>query len=168
MISMIRTARLGSALLAIAGCATAPVLSEPPILQLDSDPELHMQVGDLPESMDFVITGSGGIEPSYRVIRGGIAFTVAVNRDSHSITYVSTSDAAFRTPDGFAVGATVSELGVDLERDLVEERGWGSYLRLKSGWDAFVSEIRFEPGKGVEFLPVTTQSRVIMFFKKCH
>mgnify|MGYP006308305381 FL=1 len=165
---MFRTGLLGLALLAVAACASTPPASERPILHLDSAPELHMQVEEAPESWDFIITGSGGIQPGYRVIHDGITFDVAVDKVRHVITYVSTSDPAFRTADGVGVGTPVSDLRVDLERDLVEERGWGSYVRLKSGWEAFVSEIQFEPGKGLEFLPVTGESRVIMFFKKCN
>ena len=64
----------------------------------------------------------------------GVLFTVA-SIDKRCISYISTSDPAFVTPEGIGVGSTLEELKRQYG-PISEETGWAYFYVLPSGWCA--------------------------------
>ena len=74
---------------------------------------------------------SGGCEAIY----GSITFFLATT-DGSTISYISTGDSLFSTPDGVKVGVSYKRVRLLGGSRIIEETGWAYYSRLPSGWCA--------------------------------
>jgi hypothetical protein len=109
----------------------------------------------------LTMTASGGIQQSYEV-RHGVHYTVATD-SAKVIEYVSTSDPAFRTPEGLAAGDTLEKVLAAAKSEVVREPGWAFYVRLPSGWSA-----AFVQGQSMTEGELPASAGVCFFFKREH
>ncbi|KJD32474.1 hypothetical protein PK35_09690 [Tamlana nanhaiensis] len=82
---------------------------------------------------EAVMTSASSIEASKCVTINGIKFKF-VEKESTGVSFVSTKDKKFRTPEGYYVGTKRLDI---LQNDIVQiqtERGYGHFIALKSGW----------------------------------
>ena len=70
-----------------------------------------------------------------KAICGGIPFFLATN-DWITISYISTRDSSFSTPDGVRVGQSYERVRWLGGSQIVPEIGWAYYSYLPSGWCA--------------------------------
>ena len=94
----------------------------------------------------------------------GIEFEVAA--DDGKVVYLATRDPRFKTEEGISVDSTLQEVlnaGADLP---VEERGWGFYTKLKSGWCVGFDFLAEENGRLVESGPPKKETKVSWIFKR--
>jgi len=73
------------------------------------------------------------MDDMYKVTIDGVAFGLGVGGDG-LISYVSTNDPSFITPEGARVGMTLQEMPPSVERRVQRSAGWIFYIRLPSGW----------------------------------
>ena len=108
-------------------------------------PKIGDVLSGLLESPGGLIVNSGTIAPCYFVIADGIEFEIAVSRTSFAVIFVSTQSARFSTPEGVSVMTAVEELISQYGDFIHEERGWGKWIELPSGWNIFLT---IEDGAG--------------------
>src|SRR5436305_10221936 len=115
----------------------APPFVEP-LLPLQRLPALGECLGKVPPTSVYTITASAQTWPSYKVIDGGIAYTIGVDREER-VRFLSTSDAAFASPEGLHIGdsAAAAEKAAP-GQSIRSELGWGHFIRLPSGWYGFL------------------------------
>jgi hypothetical protein len=108
------------------------------------------------ESSTLTLVAASQMDFSHLVQVGGIVYTVAVDKEGR-VSYVSTSDPSFRTPEGLHVGNDVDEVRAAGGTDFAYEHIAGCSARLPSGWRA-----------GAEFVaqPLICKSRISWFFKR--
>lgn len=123
-------------MLAVAFLFATPFVE--PLLPLQRMPVLGECLGNVPATSVRTMTASAQTWPSYQVIAGGIHYSVGVDYEER-VRWVSTSDAAFRSPEGLRVGdsAALAEKAAPSQK-IVLEPGWGHYIELPSGWCAFI------------------------------
>ena len=106
----------------------------------------------------YLMTGSGGMEPSFETEFEGINFLVATGHESKRISFISTTDKRFQTGEGIRIDDTLQKVLETSKGEIIKERGWAFFVRLKSGWNAaFVqgaemTEGELPPGAKVSFL----------------
>jgi len=88
-----------------------------------------------------LLTSPSQMSPAYTVDFMGTKYIICSDQKQR-IRYISTSDPAFRTPEGLAIG---NPLGKVLQISHVSAHklpGWGYVVPLKSGWNAgfFIGE----------------------------
>jgi hypothetical protein len=88
----------------------------------------------------------------YKIIWEQSEFAVALN-DQKRINFISTKDPKFSTPEGVRVNMTYEDLlKIDSNAQVIEERGWATYVVLESGWKAGFANAMLEPGSKVRFI----------------
>lgn len=109
-----------------------------PLLPLQRLPALGECLGKVPPTSVYTMAASAQTWASYKVIDGGISYTIGVDREER-VRFVSTSDAAFASPEGLHIGdaAAVAEKAAP-GQSIRSELGWGHFIRLPSGWYAFI------------------------------
>jgi len=83
----------------------------------------------------LTMTAGGNFSEAFDFMVNRVSYTLAVD-GAGAVTYISTADKGFTSPEGATVGdtyQTVKKLGTSA---LVCERGWAFYLPLPSGWNA--------------------------------
>jgi len=80
-----------------------------------------------------IIVTPSHMDDMYKVTIDGVAFGLGVGGDG-LISYVSTNDPSFITPEGARVGMTLQEMPPSVERRVQRSAGWIFYIRLPSGW----------------------------------
>jgi hypothetical protein len=80
-----------------------------------------------------IMTSSSSFEPATNIKLLGCDFSIVYN-EFGDITYWSTTDTNFITPEGHRVGAKWNELPFELQESLEKMPGWGYYIILPSGW----------------------------------
>jgi len=141
-----------------------------PLLPLQRLPLLGECLGNVPATSVYTMTASAQTWPSYRVIDSGILYTIGVDGEER-VRFVSTSDAAFASPEGLRVGdaAAVAEKAAPGEK-IRSELGWGHFIALPSGWYAFIDSSwidttgHLEPNLNIGKL--RADAHVVMFFKR--
>jgi hypothetical protein len=99
--------------------------------------------------------------PAYTVRVGDVDFTAGID-DDHKIAYIATNDRSFHPPDAVKLGDSLATaLRAAPGQQVVGENGWGHYLRLPSGWLAFIDD-----GPNLGTLPPSKKARVSMFFMR--
>jgi hypothetical protein len=89
------------------------------------------------KNIDQLVIASAQTASYCDVQVNGILFTVASTDNKH-ISYISTSDPSFRTPEGVGVGSALQELQKKYG-PMSEETGWAYFFVLPSGWCASFS-----------------------------
>ena len=80
----------------------------------------------------YILVSSGSIQPVTKIYLNNIKFDLVVK--GTDTTYLTTNDINFITPEGFSVGVKFSELPDSLRVKLIQERGWGYFVKLPSKW----------------------------------
>lgn len=83
----------------------------------------------------YSMTNASNMAKVYSIENERISFNIQVD-DSYIVTYISTNDPDFRTPEGVYLGMTYEQVMGKTSAELKAMRGWGYYLKLPSGWKA--------------------------------
>jgi hypothetical protein len=121
-------------------------------------PQLGMRMPCKPKAGAEYVIASAQTSPGCSAVVAGTEFFFGT-ADKRSVAFVSTSDRKFRTPEGVAVGSTLSEVLSKGGGPVVAEPGWGYYSVLPSGWVAL-----FPGVPGVAGASPTADSVVIEVF----
>jgi len=147
------------------------------ILALAISPLLVVQEGDdgsvpkigdrveIKERAKMLMISSGQMSPSTEVRYGQIAYSIAVD-GSDRVIFVSSSSPAFVTPEGLSIESTLEQVLLASGSEVMEERGWGHYVRLPSGWCAGFFVWRDDTPGGSGFAAPDASSRVNAFFQR--
>src|SRR3954452_24514637 len=147
----------------------APPFVEP-LLPLQRLPALGECLGKVPPTLVYTMTASAQTWPSYQVIDGGISYTIGVDGEER-VRFLSTSDAAFASPEGLHIGdaAAVAEK-VAPGQSIRSELGWGHFIRLPSGWCAFIDSSWIDTNgykqPNLNIGKLGADAHVAMFFKR--
>jgi len=87
------------------------------------------------DAASSVMTAAGRQEAGCLAMVDGTFFAVASSDRSH-VSYVGTTSARFRTPEGIGIGATLKSVRAKRGAAVTAERGWAYFSRLPSGWCA--------------------------------
>jgi hypothetical protein len=109
----------------------------------------------------LMMTASGGIKPSFEAEFEGIEFTVCTDYKSKRISFISTSDERFETSEGIAVNDTLQRVLETSQGELIKERGWAFFVKLKSGWSA-----AFVQGQEATEGELPPEAKVAFLFKR--
>jgi hypothetical protein len=112
---------------------SAPFRCVTPQIALPTLPRLGEVLPDPGPTCTHTLVSPSQTWPSYDTVLDGVTYTVGVD-DEHRVHSVATSDELFRTPEGLKVGDAPPAGPVVLERV------WGSFVRLPSGWHAFIGD----------------------------
>ncbi|MCD4653651.1 hypothetical protein K8T06_06915 [bacterium] len=138
------------------GCTHLQLLPEcpecPEIMYLDVLPELGEVLPVSEESLCYILTSSSSFDPCYDVVIRDLSFNVAVQSSDNTVVYISTSDPDFSTSEGYRVGTPFEPGMVDNGMELNQERGWGCFTPLPSGWNAALSSPESESFKNGEWI----------------
>ena len=129
---------------------------KPPRLRLSKLPDIGDVLRGLPKSRVSELVFSAQFIPAYEANLSGVTYTIAVSKDTGKVLFVSVKGNGFRTPEGFSVENTVGDVSEKYPYDELEELGWGNYIRLPSGWNAYL-------GLQGKF---NSKSRIMCFFKR--
>jgi len=141
-----------------------------PLLPLQRLPILGECLGNVPPTTVYTMAQSAQTWPSYKVVAGGIHYTVGVDREER-VQFLATSDSAFRGPEGLRIGdaAAVAEKAAPGQK-IVLEPGWGHFIALPSGWCAFIDSSWIDTTGHVEpnlnIGKLRADAHVAMFFKR--
>ena len=134
-----------------------------PMLRLERLPCLDDVLPGSPSICGLTMAGSGQMWPSYETVIDGVSFVIGFDGD-HRVRFVATTDPAFAGVDALRIGDSPdAELRAAASESMVHEPGWGYYVRLRSGWNAFIDDST----AGAENLgtrPLGPDARVTMFF----
>ncbi|MCB1036833.1 MAG: hypothetical protein KDD47_23610 [Acidobacteria bacterium] len=83
-----------------------------------------------------MMESAASFAPAYSLHLEGVAYSVVAGRQSEELTFIVTTDTAFLTPEGAAIGQEFQTLLADHGGELRQETGWACYLCLPSGWAA--------------------------------
>ena len=120
------------------------------------EPRVGDKISGYPKFTRLLMIGSSQTDPAYDVSYQGKNFTVTAN--DKIISYISTTDASFKTPEGIGVGDTLEKVLSLPQRKLIREPGWAFYVYLESGWRAaftrgeYMTEEELPPTAKVKWL----------------
>ena len=139
-----------------------------PVIELQAIPTLGQQLALPGETCVHTMAASAQTWPSYATVIDGIRFTLGVDGDAR-VRFVFTNDPAFVPPEGIRIGDSAAKALAAAPGESVRlEPGWGNYVRLPSGWNAFIDDRRVDAhgrfGMNLGTAPVGPNARVSMFF----
>ena len=79
----------------------------------------------------LIMTSSGSIEQGKDTIINEIKFTVV---KKENITFLSTRDEKFKTPEGYRVGNKLMDISKHYKDKIYKEPGFGYFIKLDSHW----------------------------------
>lgn len=125
-------------------CCTSATNPPPPcsdtVISLETLPRLGDALPDLPPSCMLTMVASSQTLPSYETVIDGAKFTIGVDGESR-VRFVSTNDATFAGVDGVKIGDSLDAvMSAAAGESIQQEGGWGSFVRLPSGWSAFLDD----------------------------
>jgi len=141
-------------LLACCSCATA---------QPDERASVPRVGAAMPCKVDpgrYYVVASSQTARGCSAVFAGSEFLLATI-DERTVSFISTRAPSFRTPEGVSVGQTLAQVQAAGGGDLVDERGWGYFSVLPSGWAALYPGI-----PGVKGSPPMAETRVIALFQR--
>lgn len=113
--------------------------------------------------------GGGPIIAGLEAEWAGVKGMIGADTKTWVITYISTSDLAFVTPEGLRVGDSAEKVLKVSGGEVIKENDYVFYVRLPSGWHAKFEQVEYDAnGK----LIVVTNGRlkpdtkVVRFYKK--
>jgi hypothetical protein len=159
-----------TALLASA-CATRPAFHcEETRIELPEAPRIGMRVDNPPPACTHTIAGASQTWPNYATKVDGVEYSIGIDDDGDEkdlIRFISTTDPAFAPPEGLRIGASPAEaLKAAPGQEIVLENGWGNYVRLPSGWMAFIDDSNPPEDLNLGTRPLGPNARVTMFFMR--
>jgi hypothetical protein len=133
-----------------------PPPPSPQVVSLDALPAIGQPLPFQAEPSFLTLVAASQMDFAHQIQVGGIVYTVAVDKEGR-VSYLSTSDPSFRTPEGLHVGNDVDEVRAAGGTDFGYEHMAGCSARLPSGWRA-----------GAEFvaLPLICRSQISWFFQR--
>lgn len=99
-------------------------------------------------SFQMLMTSGGSFDKAYKVTENGCQFIICLD-SIREITYISTKDKAFKTPESVSVGKLIT---VSDKNKLINEPGWACYIKLDSGWNAIISYEHCAPSKTHKYI----------------
>jgi hypothetical protein len=126
-----------AAVILCSALATACASSRPfwdcvtPLIQVSALPQLGETLADPGPTCTRELVSPSQMWPSYDADVDGVRYTLGVDGERR-VHYVATHDRAFRTPEGWKTGDLAPEGTVR------REAGWGDFVALASGWNAFI------------------------------
>jgi hypothetical protein len=146
-----------------AGCATAP-------LALSQIPQLGDLLSSPGPTCTRILSSSAQTWPSYEAKVNGIAFTIGIDHDAR-VRYISTRDHSFASPEGLHAGdpaATATKAASNAT--IMDERGWGHYILLPSGWYALLEDTFIDADGHVQMnlgmRELRSDATIAMFFRR--
>lgn len=134
-------------------------------IKLKALPELNAKLPVKDREIKYpdspLMTASGGMQPSFEAEFEGIEFTVCTGYKSKRISFISTSDERFKTSEGIAINDTLQKVLETSQGELIKERGWAFFVKLKSGWHA-----AFVQGQGATEGELLPEAKVSFLFKR--
>ena len=85
-----------------------------------------------------ILTGSSQTRPHYRLTVDETELTLGVDSNG-KIVYVWVDSQDFQTPENVSVGSSLKETQKASGAEIMHEPGWGCFLPLPSGWNAYFS-----------------------------
>ena len=112
-------------------------------IKVDKIKEFTLEIGsiipqsflDVNQSSTQILASPSQTFSKYNVLVKGIKYEIGVDSEK-TIAFISTSDENFSTPENIRVGMGLMEALQISHADMLIEKGWASYLTLKSGWNA--------------------------------
>lgn len=84
---------------------------------------------------EFTLVSGSQLGKSFKLVEGEIEYKL-VSVKKGIINYIGVVSRKFSTPEGATVGMSFENVRKLTQKELVEEAGWGYYLKLPSGWAA--------------------------------
>ncbi len=108
--------------------------------------------------------------PAYKAVVNGVSFTVGL-QDNAVVRFIATSDASFAVPENLHVGeAAAAATAAAPNESIKREAGWGYFIRLPSGWYAFLDDSRTEESGRIDLnlgtRELSSSARITMFFMR--
>lgn len=126
--------------LGLVGCAT-PFRCAETVVELQQVPRLGDRLPDLKETCTQTMAASAQTWPSYQAVVDGTSFTVGV--DEGAVRFIAVTDPSFAPPEGLRIGDPVAAaVAAAPGAGVIHEPGWGHYVALPSGWQAFIDDAR--------------------------
>jgi hypothetical protein len=143
------------------------------VMSFETVPKLGDHLSNLPESCVLTMAASAQMWPGYQSVAGrmvGTRFTLGVDGDA-VVRYVATSDRFFRSPEGLRVGDSAAAAAAAAPRELLmQERGWGWFIQLPSGWCAFIDDSSVNSSGQLDLnlgtRPLRPDASITMFFMR--
>ena len=139
-------------------------------IELPQAPRLGMHVDNPPPACMHTIAGASQTWPSYATKVDGVEYSVGIDDDGEEkglIRFISTTDPAFAPPEGLHIGdSPAAALQAAPGQELMLENGWGNYVRLPSGWMAFIDDSNPPEDLNLGTRPLGPNARVTMFFMR--
>ena len=114
------------------------------------------------DSIQWLISASQFAKGCYETYNNIEFFFASI--DGKIISFISSSDSNFVTPEGFKVGNSFSEINSKVETSIFNERGWGYYSKLPSGW--FANYNLDEASASHHIMVINSDSTVYQFFQR--
>lgn len=152
--------------MSLASCASGPSCG-PRELEIDHVPRLGELFAIGKPACVYTMAASAQFWPSFDVFVDRMRFTIGVD-DRDRVRFVSTGDARFRPPEGLRIGDPAEKATAAAGSAIQRERGWGSFVRLPSGWYALVDDpVEYREGRlqlNLGTQDVGKDARITMFF----
>jgi hypothetical protein len=141
-----------------------------PVINLQSVPGLGERLRNVGQSCTSTFAASAQTWPSYEAVVAGVKFTIGVD-DENVVRFVATNDPMFTSPEGLHVrDAVAAAVAASPAESIRQERGWGYFIRLPSGWYAFIDDSRLDASGRVDLnlgtRPLRGDAHVAMFFQR--
>ena len=114
------------------------------------------------DSVQWLITSGQFAKGCYKTFNNINFFFATI--ESNTISFISTTDSNFVTPEGFKVGDCYNKIIPYLKSDIIYEPGWGYYSKLTSGWYANYNVD--EACASHNILKLKSDSTVFQYFKR--
>lgn len=154
--------RIALGFLVLGSLACHPVRdswSRPPMLEdaipVAAEPATGQPLPFRAEPQYQIVMSPTRKDSAYVIWVGEILYSLAVD-DKGLVSYLSTSDPSFRTPEGLQVGSSLAEARAAGAGEFAPDHGWACFARLPSGW--WAGTLLADP-------PQTCEPRIAWFFR---
>ena len=141
--------------------------SHPSFISIKIDNINLLKIGDtlnlaeLPESRNAIVTGSGGLINYYLTKIANIEFDLGINNQG-IVQYIGTNDENFITQENLKIGDSYSKIKSINSSEPLYEPGFAFFVKLNSGWKASLKVENFDE----EFDKSDLNREIVFFFRK--
>ncbi|GJQ61108.1 MAG: hypothetical protein SCALA702_01610 [Melioribacteraceae bacterium] len=144
-------------------CLILLFISSIQLAQLQRLPELEDKYIAESESNLLILASSAQTWEAHEILVNNTKYTLGISND-YRVKHISTVDSDFISPEGLKIGDSISKISNKESLNIKEERGWGIYGTLDSGWFVFLGGV---PGSdSINMQNVLTEGKISMFFKR--